>query len=74
MYLIAFYIMRTVCPLPFVETFTNRYMYKIHCQMVRIKHFKASQIMVNFRIVQTCLMKEIPRNKTQQQHAGIGTL
>ena len=33
--------------------------------MVRIKHFKASQTMVNFRIVQTGLMKEISRNKTQ---------
>ena len=33
--------------------------------MVRIKHFKALQTMLNFRIVQTGLMKEIPRNKTQ---------
>ena len=33
--------------------------------MVRIKHFKAYQTMLNFRIVQTGLMKEIPRNKTQ---------
>ena len=44
--------------------------------MVRIKHFKASQTMVNFRIVQTGLMKEIPRNKTQHaaRRHGITTV